>query len=707
VTWTTPRPVSPARSIAQDLFAEDATEPWPAITSALEIAARALDADVCALLWRTARNGGITAVVGGPVEPSDSQRAQWLALGQARRRSGFVETSPDGVAIASVRVPGAFGLGALVVRSRAHIPEAKAPHEVLVAASSVVGHLLRRGDPRDDRARAFKALFEIAAQIQAQEANADASLALIVEHARGLLDTDVAWLALVDELGERLRIAASDGTSTAEFMRMQVKVGTGIGGVALRDGRPVAVRDVADYANGMPASVHMALAGEGVRSILCAPMVRDGAMVGALYIGSHRLTDFGEEAASLLSALAAQAAVTIENARLYQALAEKNEMLERSEEIHRLLTDASLAGAGLDSITIELARLVDRDLALVVHDGMPRPMLYSSNPALATPTPIDPDTLADADADSRVAVMASAVELGTLLALGADRLTPLQRRALEHGATVIALELVKDQAAVEVEWRMRGELLEELLRSPAPLSDSVIARAERAGVDLTRPHRLAVLKPADGVSMSSLLDLLRRALRGCGQADGLIARRGDHIVLAVPDDVDGGVAALVRTIQKKASRAGTAFSCGLSRASDTLAAALREAEAALGLAVARDGVFVGYEDLGPLRFLLDAPDTTEMSSLVQELLGPLAQRDSAKGSDLLVTLRVFLECGGHHPSTCERCHIHASTLKYRLSRIATVLGRSLADPSTRFELNLAFELLRVLDMAGEAPFTAA
>jgi GAF domain-containing protein len=44
-------------------------------------------------------------------------------------------------------------------------------------------------------------------------------------------------------------------------------------------------------------------------------MLRDGRMIGALHVGNRHPTAFGETDAALLSALAAHAAVAIDNAR--------------------------------------------------------------------------------------------------------------------------------------------------------------------------------------------------------------------------------------------------------------------------------------------------------------------------------------------------------------------------------------------------------
>jgi DNA-binding PucR family transcriptional regulator len=86
--------------------------------------------------------------------------------------------------------------------------------------------------------------------------------------------------------------------------------------------------------------------------------------------------------------------------------------------------------------------------------------------------------------------------------------------------------------------------------------------------------------------------------------------------------------------------------------------------------------------------------------MVRAALGPVAQYDRKGNADLLHTLAAFFRSGGHHPTAAAACHIHSSTLKYRLGRITTILERSLTDPQTQFELMLAFATLDALRSLG-------
>jgi len=547
------------------------------------------------------------------------------------------------------------------------------------------------------QARTYEALFEIAALIQAEQTDLQAILRLIVDHARELVGSDLSWLSLVDEGAERLDIQMSSGARTAAFSEMSVPMGVGIGGTAVRDRRAIMVRDHEHYGAGTPEAVHDALRGEGVVSILCVPMLHREALIGALYVASRERTEFGEPRASLLSAIAGQAAIAIQNARLYEQLVEKNETLERAFAAHRTLTDASLTGAGLQEVVTELGRLVGRDLWLERAGGTPK-RLFSHGAQEPAGRPDGP----------AFAVMAGARRLGTLHLRDAGDLDALASKTLEHGATVLALELVKEEAALEVEWRLKGDLLEELLLAADGVSPRLRARAEQAEVDLDVPRRVAVFAAEDH---DRAVQLLQLALRwGPHGDDGqvLATLRDERVVVAVASPDAAASEDQLHRMQAKARRVGIASHVGISAARADLAPALRQAEAALDLALAGgDGSSISYESMGPLRFVLDAPRTREMAELVQQVLGPLAERDVARQGELLHTLRVYLEAGGHHPTTAQRCHIHVSTLKYRLARVGEITGRTITDPQARFELMLAFELRDLLTRLGRDPLPPA
>src|SRR4051794_27428380 len=100
------------------------------------------------------------------------------------------------------------------------------------------------------------------------------------------------------------------------------------------------------------------------------------------------------------------------------------------------------------------------------------------------------------------------------------------------------------------------------------------------------------------------------------------------------------------------------------------------------------------ERLGPLRFVparraRRRPDPRH---------GHRAARPGARlrrRPDLVTTLRAFVAADGNVAATGEACFTHKNPLRYRLKRLADVLGRAPAAPEAKFHLRMAFDLVEL------------
>ena len=668
------------------------------LLSALDVALTIAGADRCGVLWRDRLGAGHTASVGSGEalelaatlldatdEPADDLDGAWIMPLLDARGERF------GVLVLDVPAD----------EARARAVQAAAEHIALLLDSS-------RHDA--DRTAAYEALIEVSSQIHAQELNTDEILALIVRQARQLMEVDVTWLALIDEHEQRVVVKVASGATTDDFVRMWVQVGKGVGGLAVRDRRPVVVRDHRTYEHPTTELVTRTLAAEGVVSLLAVPMIFDARPVGALYGGSRTPTDFTETAVSVFTALAGQAAVSIANSRLYRDLASKKDTLERTFALHEMLNQAALGGGGMDSIGRQLAGIVGCDVVVVRAGGTPRARSYSSDPEHADPVDLPAGAGDPTAQDARsVPIVAGEEELGTIRACEGGELTDLQRSALQQGATVMALEMMKERAALEAEWRLRGELLEEILQADGSWSDGLLLRSERLGVDLDEERCLVVIEPFESHEARDLQFVVRATFhRDLGDGTALLATRGERVLVALAQAPEAAAAA-VRLLVEKAEKSGVPAVAGLSTLRRNLAVALREAGAAVGLArKAGAGRIVTHESLGSLRFLLDAPDTGQMVEMVRDLLGPVAAHDRKRGGGgILETLRAYLAVGGNRSAVADQCHIHVSTVKYRMRKASELLDMPLSDARARFELTLAFDVLDVLAMLGIDAFGIA
>src|SRR5260370_32779699 len=104
--------------------------------------------------------------------------------------------------------------------------------------------------------------------------------------------------------------------------------------------------------------------------------------------------------------------------------------------------------------------------------------------------------------------------------------------AIEHGATVLAVELARLRGLADTELRVRRELVQDLLTGTD--DESAYLRAEALGYDLAPPHQVAVLEVAEGSpAHEDVLLAARRALRH-QQLPALLGTMAGTVGVAAP-----------------------------------------------------------------------------------------------------------------------------------------------------------------------------
>lgn len=187
----------------------------------------------------------------------------------------------------------------------------------------------------------------------------DRLLALIMEKITILMEADRSTLYLFSDDGKQLWSKVLQG---GEMLEIRLPLGAGIAGWVGASGETVNIPDAYSDRRFYPA-VDLR-SGYRTKSILCMPMRNNhGATVGVIQVLNKADGPFTAEDEALLSALASQAAVSIENSKLYHSVVAKNVQLieaqekleQRSYELNILFEIEQEMSAALD-----LGELLDR-----------------------------------------------------------------------------------------------------------------------------------------------------------------------------------------------------------------------------------------------------------------------------------------------------------------------------------------------------------
>jgi phosphoserine phosphatase RsbU/P len=139
---------------------------------------------------------------------------------------------------------------------------------------------------------------------------------------RRLIDYQMFTIMLLDEKGETLitRYAWRFGYTHAPMRR--IPTSEGLVGAAVREWRPINVPDVSKDPRYLPMNTE-------TKSELIVPLFYKGRVIGVLDLEHTRTAFFNDEHERMLTTLASQIAIAIENARLYQAVRRQERQLEK------------------------------------------------------------------------------------------------------------------------------------------------------------------------------------------------------------------------------------------------------------------------------------------------------------------------------------------------------------------------------------------
>jgi signal transduction histidine kinase/putative methionine-R-sulfoxide reductase with GAF domain len=187
--------------------------------------------------------------------------------------------------------------------------------------------------------------------------NLDMLLALIMEKTTVLMDADRSTLFLLDYDTNELWSKIAQGSEQEEI---RIPMGAGVAGWVARTGETLNIKDA--YKDDRFNKEYDLQSGYRTRTILCQPMRNHrGKIIGVTQVLNKRESYFTVEDEQLLGSLNSQAAISIENSKLYLNVVGKNiELLDTQERLRQRVAEIDL----LFQIEKEMNRAVQMDRLL-------------------------------------------------------------------------------------------------------------------------------------------------------------------------------------------------------------------------------------------------------------------------------------------------------------------------------------------------------
>jgi signal transduction protein with GAF and PtsI domain len=195
---------------------------------------------------------------------------------------------------------------------------------------------------RKNFSQQIKALSKISKAITS-DSYPDDVLRLIVTVTADVFGSNICSLMLIDEKTNELVVRATQSISEEYNKKPPLKIGEGIAGKVAKENKSIAVKDVTKEKEYKHKDIALK---EGLSSLLCVPMSVKGKVIGVINCYTSKPYNFSSEEIEILTTIANQAAVAIENtdltvkSKFFQEELETRKRTERAKGI--LMRDEGL-----------------------------------------------------------------------------------------------------------------------------------------------------------------------------------------------------------------------------------------------------------------------------------------------------------------------------------------------------------------------------
>lgn len=454
---------------------------------------------------------------------------------------------------------------------------------------------------------------------------------------------------------------------------------------------------------------------QGYRALISVPLRRGGAVIGALNGYRTRPHRFDAAEVSLVSTLATQVAIALGTAQLRAQEQATIRELRRAEEVHGLLMATALRGEGAAGVADALAELLGR--AVLIEDVYGELLAQAGGQAGTPELPagIDDRLRAGAVLTTNEHTVAGVVLDGAVVARiqvahrlreAPDALSALDIRAVEHAAVVTALELLRARTAAEVEQRLRGSLVADLLSADTTDTAAMSAfldRARRLGWDLSGDQTLITIRwpeparPQGRPTAERVLAVTDRFAAEVTPRPLAAVFRGD-LVLICSTDGHGAAADLARRLVEALAGSVAVSVAGVSPtgAVTDLPDAFRTLCGAMNLAGdATPTTLIDMAEVTIDQLLLQLDDPQRLREFARAVLGRALDYDRTRQTELIRTARVHLEHSLDRRATANALHLHPNTVAQRIKRLEELTGLVLSRPRDLLQLTSALTVAQI------------
>lgn len=290
-----------------------------------------------------------------------------------------------------------------------------------------------------------------------------------------------------------------------------------------------------------------------------------------------------------------------------------------------------------------------------------------------------------------------------------------EKLLLERANTICALHFANEQTSMEIEKRIIGGFLNELL-APNPNIKNLSYRMKIMGFDLDKGHYIyninfenLKIQHKNVISFKhEMMDYLSYYIKSFENNNILISTYLENIILLISDDLIHKLKTdsksfgqqLVSVISNKVNAKVNMGISSLFVGIDNFQKSFSESNKAIQIANRKENLInvISFNELGYLGFLLESNNIPNLEKFAINLLEDLLTYDKENNGELLKTLYYLIETQGSITQTSSKMMISEGAVRYRLKRIAEISNINLSDTKDFVNAHLAIQILLLLGL---------
>ncbi len=292
----------------------------------------------------------------------------------------------------------------------------------------------------------------------------------------------------------------------------------------------------------------------------------------------------------------------------------------------------------------------------------------------------------------------------------------LDLSTLKWASTIAALDILNTRSLTNVELKYKNELIYDILKGKLNNKQTIVNRGQNMGMQLDKGFSVVVFELKDlinkkftnkGLLNENLQKAYLESAKRIVDEDIIMGDLGTYLITLYPDQekdkeaIEEFAQKVLNVIDKEDRELVTVGVGNHKNDIINLYESYSQAKRTINVASKlnkEDQVFF-FDDLGVYKLLYKI-DKEEKNSFLENSIIPLLKYDKAHNTELLKTLKAYFEENGNLTNVAKKIYIHYNTVHYRLKRIEKITGLSLENPDDKLNLEIALKMLNFTDILG-------